>query len=189
MWKYFGNYHHNLLHLNVHVRGACSRTSHIMSWSLPTNKYALSDQIYGVLNKTLGSLPYECESVYQTMLAGIVLCMCLTYSDVFRRMRYSLPGILQWRHDEHDCLLNRLFKPSSKIKSKLRVSGLCERNLPVSGGFRSQRASNAGNVSIDDVIMDNRTTNCLLSISHALSIRNWKLKFIPSLTLLDYGGG
>ena len=35
-----------------------------------------------------------------------------------------------------------------KKKSKLRISGLCEGNSPVTGEFPSQRASNVENVSI-----------------------------------------
>ena len=68
------------------------------------------------------------------------------------------PGhTLQWRHDEregvsnhrrYDSLLNRLFRRRSKKSLKLRVTGLCEGNPPVTGGFPSQRASNAVNVSI-----------------------------------------
>ena len=63
----------------------------------------------------------------------------------------------QWRHNErdgvsnhqpHDCLLNRLFRHRSKETSKLRVTGLCEGNSPVTGEFIAQRASNAENVSI-----------------------------------------
>ena len=64
---------------------------------------------------------------------------------------------LQWRHNErygvsnyqpYDCLLNRLFRRRSKKTSKLRTIGLCEGNSPVTGEFRTQRASNAQNVSI-----------------------------------------
>ena len=65
---------------------------------------------------------------------------------------------LRWRHSERagvsnhrrlDCLLNRLCRRSSlKKASKLRVTGLCERNPPVTDGLPSQRASNAENVSI-----------------------------------------
>ena len=64
---------------------------------------------------------------------------------------------LRWRHNGHDgvsnhqprdCLLNRLFRCRSKKASKLRVTGLCEGNSPVSGEFPAQRASNAENVSI-----------------------------------------
>ena len=64
---------------------------------------------------------------------------------------------LQWWHNERDgdsnhrglhCLLNRLFRHKSKETSKLRVTGLCEGKPPLTGGFPSQRASDAENVSI-----------------------------------------
>ena len=64
---------------------------------------------------------------------------------------------LQWRrnerdgvsnHQPHDCLLNRLFRRTWKKTSKLRVTGFCEGNSPVTGEFPSQRTSNAENISI-----------------------------------------
>ena len=64
---------------------------------------------------------------------------------------------LQWRHNwrdcvsnhqPHDCLLNRLFRRRSKKTSKLRDTGLCEWNSPVTGEFPAQKTSNAENVSI-----------------------------------------
>ena len=64
---------------------------------------------------------------------------------------------LQWRHNERngvsnhqprDCLLNRLGRRRLKKPSKLRISGLCGENSPVTGEFPAQRASNAENVSI-----------------------------------------
>ena len=64
---------------------------------------------------------------------------------------------LQWRHNEHDdvsnhqlhdCLLNRLFRRRSKKTPKLRVTGLCAGNSPLTGEFPPQRASTAENVSI-----------------------------------------
>ena len=60
---------------------------------------------------------------------------------------------LHWRHNggdgvsnhqPHDCLLRR----RSKKTSKLRLTGLCEGNSPVTGEFPAQRASNEENVSI-----------------------------------------
>ena len=51
-------------------------------------------------------------------------------------------------HQPHDCLLNRLFRRKSKKTSKLRVTGLCEGNSPVTGKFPAQRASSTENVSI-----------------------------------------
>ena len=64
---------------------------------------------------------------------------------------------LRWRHNEHDgvshlqpydCLLNRLFRRRSKKIPKLRVTGLCAGNSPVTGEFPAQKASNAENVFI-----------------------------------------
>ena len=64
---------------------------------------------------------------------------------------------LRWRHNghvgvsnhqPHHCLLNRLFGRRSKKTSKLRVTGLCVGNSPVTGEFPAQMASNAENVSI-----------------------------------------
>ena len=64
---------------------------------------------------------------------------------------------LQWRHNERDgvsnhrhlnCLLNHLFGRRPKKTSKLRVTGLCVGNSPVTGEFLAQRASNAENASI-----------------------------------------
>ena len=46
------------------------------------------------------------------------------------------------------CLLNRLFRRWSKKTSKLRVTGLCEGNCPVTGKFPAQTTSNAENISI-----------------------------------------
>ena len=51
-------------------------------------------------------------------------------------------------HQLHDCLLRHLFSRSSKKTSKLRVTGLCEGNSPVTGEFPAQRTSNAESVSI-----------------------------------------
>ena len=51
-------------------------------------------------------------------------------------------------HKPRDCLLNRLLRLRSKKTSKLRVTGLCAGNSPVTGEFPAQRASNAENVSI-----------------------------------------
>ena len=72
-----------------------------------------------------------------------------------RRPNFVKP--LQWHHNEHDgvsnhqlrdCLLNRLSGRRSKKTSKLRVTGLCVGNSPVTGEFPAQKASNAENVSI-----------------------------------------
>ena len=77
-------------------------------------------------------------------------------------MSLTLPVLLHcptslWHHNgrdavsnnqPHDCLLNRLFMRRSKKTSKLRVTGLCAVNSPVTGEFPAQMVSNAENVSI-----------------------------------------
>ena len=64
---------------------------------------------------------------------------------------------LQWRYNgrdgvsnyqPRDYLLNRLSMYKSKEASKLRVTGLCAGNSPVTGEFHAQMDSNAENVSI-----------------------------------------
>ena len=69
---------------------------------------------------------------------------------------------LQWRQNGRDrvsnhrrlgCLLNRLFRRRSKKTSKIRVTGLCEGNPPVTGGFPSQRAGHAEMFPFNVVIM------------------------------------
>ena len=86
---------------------------------------------------------------------------CDTSSQNLKRTAKSVISVrkcpLQWCHNgsngvsnnqPHDCLLKRLFRRRSKKTSKLRVTGLCEGNSPVTGEFPAQMASNAENVSI-----------------------------------------
>ena len=64
---------------------------------------------------------------------------------------------LQWRYIERDgvsnhqpryYLLNCLFRCRSRKTSKLRVTGLCAWNSPLTGGYPAQKANNAENGSI-----------------------------------------
>ena len=64
---------------------------------------------------------------------------------------------LQWRHNArdgvsnqqpYDCLLNHLFRRRSKKTPRLRVTDHCAGNLPGTGEFPAQRASNTENVII-----------------------------------------
>ena len=79
------------------------------------------------------------------------------YSYILYDHDQVMENPLQWHHNERDgasnhqtrdYLLNRLCRRSSKKTSKLRVTGLCEGNSPVTGEFPAQTASNAENVSI-----------------------------------------
>ena len=69
---------------------------------------------------------------------------------------------LHWRHNEsdgvsnyqhHDCLLNDLFSRRSKKTSKLRITGLCVGNSPVTGEFRTKGPVTRKMFPFDDVVM------------------------------------
>ena len=64
-----------------------------------------------------------------------------------------IKGAMGLNHQPCDCLLSFLFWRKSKEASKLRVTGLCAGNSPVTREFPAQMASNADNVSFDDDIM------------------------------------
>ena len=60
---------------------------------------------------------------------------------------------LQWRHNDRDGVPNRqphhyLFNRRSKKTSKLRVTGFCARNSPVTSEIPAQKSRNAENVAI-----------------------------------------
>ena len=98
------------------------------------------------------------------LLCGACRCKGLNQGESYIASQWKMNllitrflGLVQWRHDECDgvsnhqrldCLLNRLFRRRSKKRSKLRVTGLCEGNSPVTVEFPAQRASNVENVSI-----------------------------------------
>ena len=89
----------------------------------------------------------------------------LTLTCRYRKRLFRTPPIpllsclfwLEWRHNERDgvsnhrrlhFLLNRLFRRRSMKTSRLRVTGLCQWNSPVTGEFPAQRASNTENAFI-----------------------------------------
>ena len=102
------------------------------------------------------------DSELDILLAKILSCLLWQPLSSFAKKK-TLPVrdvkflTLQWRHNEHDgvsnhqhhdCLLSRLFGHKSKKTSKLRVTGLCEGNSPVTGEYPAERACNSNNVSI-----------------------------------------
>ena len=92
-----------------------------------------------------------------------------TYSDT-----QSATSSLHWRHNGrngvpnhqlHDCLLNRLFRRRSNNTSKVRVTGLCEGNSPVTGEFPAQRPVTRKMFPFDDVIMFREISSAILNVS------------------------
>ena len=51
-------------------------------------------------------------------------------------------------HQPHDCLLNLFIQAQIIETSKLRATGLCAGNSPLTGEFPTQKASYADNFSI-----------------------------------------
>ena len=77
-----------------------------------------------------------CISLWRTGVKDFYTVSAIT--DSFRWQAYTIIT-LHWRHNDHDgvsnhqphgCLLNRLFRRTSKKTSKLRVTGLCVGNSP-----------------------------------------------------------
>ena len=102
---------------------------------------------------------YPCAMSLRIGVGKLIIDVCMTHMSIFNLFWTwcVLIKSLQWRHNDRDgvsnhqhhyCLLNRLFRRTSKKTSKLRVTGLCEGNSSVTGKFPTQRASNAENVSI-----------------------------------------
>ena len=99
---------------------------------------------------------------------------------------------LQWRHNESDgiskhrhpdCLLSRLLSRRSKKTSKLRLTGLCEGNSPVTGEFPAQMASDAEDVSIwwrHHIFVVGGGSLCIVSVVQIGNIceKNTKMNYI-----------
>ena len=86
------------------------------------------------------------------MNISVMAWKCYPY---YRPCTRGTTGPLQWRHKERDgvsnqrrlgCLHNCLYRRRSKKTARFGVTGFCKGNPPVTGGFPSQRTSNAENV-------------------------------------------
>ena len=102
-------------------------------------------------------LDYPYNPIQLLIFIAELRMLFLTYTSFlplpyFWTVQHHPSIALQWHHNEHegvpnyqpyDCLLERLFRRRSQKTSKLRVTGLCVENSPVTGEFPAQRASNA----------------------------------------------
>ena len=82
-------------------------------------------------------------------LHGTLSVQTLNHHEALSYKHKRSQCTLQWRHNERDvvsnnrrldCLQSRSFRCISKKTSKLRVTGLCAGNSPVTGEFPAQRA-------------------------------------------------
>ena len=84
--------------------------------------------------------------------------ICTKKRSVLRYLTYKLIKLTWWawwrlKSPVTPLFFNRLFRRTSKKTSKLRVTGLCEGNPPVTGGFPSQKARDVEMFPFHDVIM------------------------------------
>ena len=143
----------NIIGLSPDLRQAIIWTNAgiLLIWPLWTNLSEMAIETRAFSSRKL-HLKMSCEKCWTFCLDLNVL-----NQDVYVIWNTGDRYPLQWRHNEHDgvlnhqrhhCLLNRLFGCRSKKTSKLRVTGLCAGNSPGTGEFPAQKASNAENVSI-----------------------------------------
>ena len=100
-----------------------------------TSKSQLAWQRYNWLEKLASKLRMKISS------------HVIHYSDIIiSAMACQITGFLACQIT--GCLFNCLFRRRIKKTSKLHVTGLCERNPPVTDVFPSQRSSNGKHVSI-----------------------------------------
>ena len=101
----------------------------------------------------ISKLGHQCSKVWFVFgakpLSELMLLYCYFDPEEETSLRWRHNGLDSIsNHQPHDCLLNRSFGRRSKKTSKLRVTGLCVGNSPVTGEFPAQMASDAENVSI-----------------------------------------
>ena len=125
--------------LRFRIRFDYQKTSFKMSFKIHPESWNL-----------LQSGGYDLSLYFATSINQIFCCWD-------RNVPRNVAQLLQWRHNERDrvsndrhldCFLNHLLRRRSKKTSKLRVTGLCEGNWPITGEFPAQRAIDAKNVSI-----------------------------------------
>ena len=92
--------------------------------------------------ETFSPLPVLRAFIFLVFALLLALRTCCKKIDLRCLNVTSMQWSFQWRHDErdgisnhqlHNCLLNRLFRHRSKKTPKLRITGLCEGNSPVTG--------------------------------------------------------
>ena len=123
----------------------------------PWRPFGQSVWLILILESQWTHLDYSWMAVYSIALFPITFNLLYGFSKCFQAVIRILNCLsLQWRHKEgndvsihqpHDCLLSCLFSRRSKKTPKLRVTGLCEGNSPVTGEIPAQRTSNAEYVS------------------------------------------
>ena len=93
------------------------------------------------------------QQAYCCLLSKTCLLSCFSRYQLFRKIsvdhiHYNGERDVAWNHRRLHCLFISWFSCKSNKTSKLRVTGLCAGNSPVTGEFPAQKVSNAENVAI-----------------------------------------
>ena len=131
-----------LAHIKTH------RNATRTNWAFPIwNKYL------NVILDSFSACNYEHRwKMYGMVIIWIHMKIWITVQVHPKETNWNVTS--QWRHNgcdgvsnhqPHECFPNRLFRRRSKKTAKLRVTGLCEEDSPVTGEFPAQSASNAEN--------------------------------------------
>ena len=119
--------------------------------------YSISYEMYTRLSMVISSRFVDlCDSITHMLQDGVNVTESIVWLPHCRWSHYGdvvMGTVASQTTSSHHCLLDRLFGCRWKKTSKLRVTGLCVGNSPETGEFPAQMASNAENVSFDDVIM------------------------------------
>ena len=106
----------------------------------------------------------------------------ITYPQITLHWRHNDHGGVS-NHHPHDCLSNRLFRRRSKKTSKLRVTGLCERNSPGPVNSPHKGSVTRKMVPFDDVIMIWLLCWCYDAGSHHSNHHNIIVQFGTNIAL------
>ena len=126
-----------------------------IQWNFNGNhwrKYVWICRLRNVVHFVSASMLFSASCCEQVFHCRIVACIHMCHTYVQWLMHYSdvIMGTMASQITSLTivCLLNRLFRRWPKKTLKLRVTGLCAGNSPVTGEFPAQTASKAETVSI-----------------------------------------
>ena len=144
--------------------------------STPINSLWLSDVIW--------------QQRFRSTLAQVIACCLMAPSHYFNQFDLwrFVAFTLQWGHNgpngvsndqPHHCLLSRFFRCRSKKASKLRVTGLCAGNSPMTGEFPAQWPVTRKMFLFYDIIMTWEQLHNVLHrtcMKHLFSLDHWEQK-------------
>ena len=119
----------------------------MVAWLKPYMNLRIVAFLVYIQRKYSWSASYNNRPLHHDIALVLHLKYCLQISDIITMTSQWAQWRLVSNHQPLDCLLNCVFTLKPKKTSKLRVTGLCVGNSPVTGEFPSQMASNADNVS------------------------------------------